>query len=385
MDKNATVPNATFNFKIEPGTAVAATDTTFAVTAGNGSGVTGSPTIAKNQAKFAPTDTTTDEEKKPADTTVDFMTKSETADAAENKDEKYATKSVTVDFSQVKFSEPGVYRWKITEDKNTSLAGLATDGSTKYLDVYVTDDGNGKLVVSAYVLHTDAGAPTAGTDKGTANVATDKARLGDKSTGFTNQLVTDDLTFGKQVFGNQASRDQYFAFTVKLTPAANTAINDDDKFQVDMSGAEKEPTANAATSYAAADMKTANNITELTGAQLTAGYTFYLKNGQHITIKGIGRGTKYAVTEDAKDYKSTKAQDVKTNGTVTGIQIGENKYYTGLTESDDNGITADVETGYLNTKNGVIPTGIIMSVAPFAIGAAAFGVLAATKAKKNAE
>lgn len=373
LEKDATVPNATFNFTIANGDDIPATADHFAVLAPtNKNGVTGSPSIEADQAKFAPGDSTTDEEAKLTDETVNFVTTSKAANDDLGFDEKYAKHKVKIDFSKVTFSEPGVYRYKITENAMTSIAGLTTDKSTKYLDVYVTDNdtaaNTGTLKVSGYVLHDKADAPKSGPDKGTADVAKDNDRLGTKSTGFTNKLITDNLSIAKQVNGNQGSKDQYFAFTVKLDPAANTQINDEDIFKVDAARhADSIPTANSATAYTAADMKAANNIAELTGAQLKAGYTFYLKNGQYVTIYGIGRGTTYTVTEDAKDYKSTAADKVMNGTTVKGVTADDETF----TDATTAAISKDTKTGYLNTKDGVIPTGLVSN------HLVAFGSLAA--------
>ena len=78
-------------------------------------------------------------------------------------DEKYAKKTVTIDFSAVKFAEPGVYRYTLQEDASTNPA-IECDRTIYSVDVYVIDT-NGTLSVAAYIIHdgTDAPDSTTGT------------------------------------------------------------------------------------------------------------------------------------------------------------------------------------------------------------------------------
>ena len=68
------------------------------------------------------------------------------------------------------------------------------------------------------------------------------------------------------------------------------------------------------------------------------------------------------VTEEAEDYTATYKLD---NGeTVSGVSSGEVM----LANSDHT-------VAFTNTRNGIIPTGVIMTVAPFAIGICLFGAV----------
>lgn len=77
---------------------------------------------------------------------------------------------------------------------------------------------------------------------------------------------------------------------------------------------------------------------------------FYLQHGQEIRIEGIAKATEYNVTENKEDYKSEGAAVAGYTDPVNGT-IQKN----------------DLKTSYLNTRNGVIPTGVVMTVAPFAV------------------
>lgn len=92
-------------------------------------------------------------------------------------------------------------------------------------------------------------------------------------------------------------------------------------------------------------------------------------------IQGVAKDSKYKVTENAEDYKSTPADAIHnaegrgdaTSGTVA---------------------SKDIYTGYVNTRDGVIPTGVIMTVAPFAAVTLLGGAGAVTmvmKKKKSEE
>lgn len=360
MKNDATVPNATFTFGIAPGTAIAAANGTMEVLAGPTASTGGSvtaPTITSS-VTFGPSDTTTAEADK-GDKTVSFATTATT-------DEKFATKTLTADFSGVTFPEPGVYRYIVTENSSAQNAITNDSQRTRTLDVYVVDNGSGTLQVASYALHTGTAAPRTNTDNGTADVAEANAKLSDKSTGFTNKVATQNLTFSKTVSGNQGSKDKFFKFTV-----TTTGLQAADKFDVVMTSATAAPTKTAATVYTADDMLDANTTQidggKVTGDQLNSGKVFYLKDGESITIKGLSQNAKYSVTELPEDYASalTSGKDA-TSGTIT---------------------TADIDTGYTNTRDGIIPTGVLMTAAPFAgiIGIGAAGAAAVLLGKKKSE
>ena len=190
LNENAHVPDAEFTFTITPGDAVPANPETKmpAIYAG-----IGQPTVTK--AEFTPDDTATTEVK---DNEVTLES-----------GEAFAKKAVTVDFSSVNFTAPGIYRYTITENDPTSQSGVAIKGnSTRTLDVYVeyTDDNATTLAVTHYVLQDGTANP---------NTAT-------KSKGFTNTYTTYDLTLTKDVTGNQGNRDKYFRFEVTIANAVDS-------------------------------------------------------------------------------------------------------------------------------------------------------------------
>ena len=91
-------------------------------------------------------------------------------------------------------------------------------------------------------------------------------------------------------------------------------------------------------------------MTQLTvGADGKVTQKFYLQHGQYITIQGIAKDSTYTVTENKEDYKSEAAVVEGYKDPTTGTVV-----------------STDLNTSYLNTREGTIPTGVIMTVAPFA-------------------
>ena len=277
---------------------------------------------------------------------------------------KYAKKTATLDFSKCQFTEPGVYRYVITESGTNQ--GITNDMDlTRIVDVYVydatADDGTKTLKIEGYVLHSNADDEpdiAAGENAGSTGAYVDT-----KSQGFTNSYDTSDLTFRKEVSGNQASKDKYFEFTVAIQNAVAGTVYD-----VDITGADATSGSNAAT---ITENTGKNNVTSLTvGDDGTVTQKFYLQHGQEIKIQGIAKDSTYDVTENKEDYKSEGA-----------VLDGYKDATAGTVESND------LKTSYKNTREGVIPTGIIMAVAPFAvvtlIGGAGLVTMVMKKNKKK--
>ncbi|MCR4890309.1 MAG: hypothetical protein K5979_14205 [Ruminococcus sp.] len=385
MKNNATVPNVSFNLTVEPiadSEVKTATSTSLAVMKGPEgikfkSGVTDvtvvdatETTPATATVAFNSTDTTTPEANKESKSIVFATTTTD--------DEKFATKTVTLDLSAVSFPEPGVYRYKITETAVTGVAGVTNDtNDTRYLDVYVKNEttgtgaeetNTGNLAIQGYFIHKADDAPRVGT-----------ADSSKKSTGFSNAYTTNDLEFRKVVTGNQGSKDKYFKITVKLTNPDSLTISDSDTFQ--LSGTwTKTPTQNAATIYTAENMTTANNVTSLTYANLkgTDGYSFYIHDGELIELHGIPSGLGYTIIEAEEDYTPSVAMnttgDVKTDdkaGEGTAIDTSANNTVT------DTFLKSDAGVIFTNDRSGNIPTGLISTVAG-SLGIVAVGALGIT-------
>lgn len=409
MDENANVPTIDFEFSIAPGAAIAydVNGQKIAVYAGDNPAVNGVPTMSgnggANKVSFAPGHATV------------ASREGATIDAGE----KAAYETITVDFSQVTFAEPGIYRW-IVNETSAGQQGIAYDTQTKddsavskqrVLDVYVTDDGNGTLAVSSYVFHEAISSPAMSADFGSGEVASAGAAVADKSKGFVNEYSTYDIDISKAVSGNQASRDKYFAFTVAIT---NAGANVD--LDVVISENAKDPVKSEATIYAANDMKAANiadddnavaNQQWKTDASGAVTKTVYMKHGQNIQIKGLAAGANYTITEVPEDYKPSTVL-TKDDARAQVLYTAEDQeVIDGLANVGDvkvaaqdatvlNGTAAavsvsnmgeDHDLDYTNTRNGMVPTGVVLSAASglALIGIGGGAILFASRKRKEDE
>lgn len=380
MDAGDTVPNATFSFTVAPGQPISA-DTSDNATMEVMAGV-GTPTIAN--VTFSPSDTTDTSTTGLIDIGRTNVQRGGSAGDTVQFDsgEKFATKQATVDFSSVTFNEPGIYRYIITEtaDADHAAAGIIHDTDVdRVLDVYVIDDGTGTLEVESYVIHTDVNNPAINATMGSADVQTALAAVADKTDGFTNEYASKDLKIEKEVTGNQASRDKYFALTVTCDNIADedsyvVSIADDSVESTNDGNADAQSGAAKIGGTIAANAGQTNPQTVL-GEDLKAGVTFYLQHGQSVVIRGLAPNATYYVTENAEDYASAvKAGD--TNGTsaapaVLGTVAGANKMAT---------------AGFTNTREGIVPTGVVLyvglGIALIALGAGGF-VLVSRKRREE--
>lgn len=248
IENNANIPAASFTFTASaPESDIAATADTLAVLKGInpnkikfGNETTGNGVIAYTaQSKKGSNGQNTTEDNVTIVDGTDDDNKSDTNDNGIDYGSYAAVKSITLDFSDCGFTEPGIYRYIITESTTQDSAnqGITNDANdTRTIDVYVEDattttEGTTtkQLKIAGYVMY--VGTQTAGPSnsqtetQGTAfNVedGTQKTPNGvevasaTKSVGFKNTYSTHDLTFNKTVEGNQGSKDKYFKFTVVI-------------------------------------------------------------------------------------------------------------------------------------------------------------------------
>ena len=317
VDSTAQIPNVEFEFSISPGTPVEASSTNMEILAG--------PTGAViEKAQF----------------TSGMVTTDGTPDDDTNTSKKFATDVVTVDLTGVTFTKPGVYRYVITETAST-LAGVTNDtNATRYLDVFVlygdhdndsnTDD---QLYVQSYALRNEA----TNIDLTTGKYATDPDS---KSSGYTNELETYDIEFAKTISGNQADKNKKFTFTLEIT-GANPG-----KYAIAVVGTNVITDGSGVTD---------GMITVAADGTYTG--TFALTDGESVKVLELPKGSTYTVTEAPEDYTSTA-------GTAANF-----------TDATTGSITKNISTGYNNDRSGITPTGVIITVAPFAIGILVFGAV----------
>ena len=312
VDADANIPNITFKYSIRRDTHKGATANTIEILDAPITGTIGN-------AEFSNADT--------ANTINGLPSDANPADPTSGK--KYAQKRVTITFPVGSFTKPGVYRYVINETDD-HLPGVTYDSnSTRYLDVFVVVNENNELSVDSYVLR-DAATDIGINGKYTSNPD-------EKSSGYINTLTQYDFDFSKTISGNQGDKNKRFNFTLEITGA------------------------NPGTYPITANNVTDNPTSITVGANGTATGEYSLTNGSTVKVFGLNAGAVCTVTENPDDYTATRSLDG--GAAVSGATSGN------VTLNSDHSVA------FTNTRNGIIPTGIIMTIAPFAIGICVFGAV----------
>lgn len=285
MDENAMVPSVMFNYSIAPASKNELTSTGgMPVTAG----VDGAVSLSPDSVNYS-----------------DKKLKHENADG---------TTTITAPLSAVldasKFTAPGIYRYKITQQKPV-LNGLNVTHEALFLDVYVENNGTG-FVVKGCTLSAEAGS-------------------GKKTDGFANDYATHMLTIKKIVEGNQGDKNKDFDFTVTIKGAGGETYK-----YATVKGGTTTPNENNAASGTAIRVS--------------------LKNEESVIFYGLSSSDTFTVAE--KDYSS--------DGYTTSYKIGDG---TSSTEGSSIADTAigdfDTTVIFTNTKDATVPTDVIRTVAPY--------------------
>ena len=329
---------------------------------------------------------------------------------------KTVTKDITVTMTGIEFTEPGVYRYYIKETKGTSgvyydvsASALTTeDDLYRTLDVYVEDDpsvttGKG-LKVTGYIMYDGKiiAAPPSSSSATSGTAITSETSIAEvngtqantvtgatKTDNYMNYFSSYSLTFGKVVTGNQGSRDKYFELTLELTSPSDAT------FTVDVSHADAKlpDTVNKATD---ASFAKKTNTTEISATANTAVTTkFYLQHGQYIIVKGLPVGTEYTLSEVADGYTSTagiaaSVSVINWDGTdgYDALSDAVTGTVKALDDSDTTTDDGDLQTGFTNDKQGVIPTGVLLTMTPIIVVAvvvvAGIAFFAVRNAKRKA-
>ena len=313
VDSDANIPDVTFNYTIRRGDPKVATATTIEILESPlGGGSIGA-------AEFSNADT--------ANTINGLPSDADPANPTAGK--KYAQKSVSITFPVGTFTKPGVYRFVINETNNR-LPGVTYDADpTRYLDVFVVANDNNELSVDGYVLRDSA------TDIGINGEYVNDPNV--KSSGYINALTQYDFDFSKTISGNQGDKNKRFNFTLTITGA------------------------NPGTYPITANNVTDNPTSITVGANGTATGEYSLTNGSTVKVFGLNAGAVCTVTENPDDYTATHKLDDgdENSGAGSGAVT----------------LNSDHSVAFTNTRSGIIPTGIIMTIAPFAIGICVFGAV----------
>lgn len=215
------------------------------------------------------------------------------------------TKVITVALPT--YEKVGVYEYTLEEVTGTTAGVTYHNGQIK-LVVTVVNGTDGKLRVAA--VHTET--------------------TGEKSDKITNTYTANTLNIKKIVTGNLGDKTKYFEFKVKLTGETGKTY---------------------ATSY---EVKGGSKASNPTTVKVGEEATFYLKDGDTISIKNLPAGVSYTVTETAEEGYTTK----KTGETGT---------------MDETAKTAE----FTNDKSGDVDTGINLTTLPYMLTIAGIILIAA--------
>ena len=353
----ANMPNVEFEYAIEPGTAVpVGPDNEIAIYEGPTATVDGVdyPFIAN--AVFPSDDNSTNNHDN-KDGTVD----------PDDSTKKIYIDNATIDLTGIEFTAAGVYRYVINEKTApdiTEVPGVTYEANTeRYLDVFVfpgdhdnNPDTPDQLMVTEYSMTKNPSNFTKYYDNNQSKwvyTYTDPdARV--KSSGYKNKLDTVDLEFAKTISGNQADTSKKFTFTLSITGA-----NPNQEYLLDITG---DNVIIADVEGVGSHVTNGKITTDANGAYTG---TFSLTAGDKVKVLDLPVGYSYTLSEDAEDYTST-------GGTAAGFTDGTVGQDGTISAS---AINADISTGFNNARTGIIPTGVILTVAPFMIGLLLFGAV----------
>lgn len=342
MNQDATVPNVDMSYSIYTTAGSTSTRST-----SDSLMVSGTPTLGT--ASFTTSSTT--ETESPASGAFQL-----------GSGQKYSVKNIVVDFSGVNFTEPGVYRYRISENTGNNAFIEYDPDKVRYLDVYVySNDDDNNLVVQSFVLHKN---------NDDAVVSNGVLTVENKSDGYVDNYLTESLTVNKTISGNQARSDQYFLFNIEISNAISGTT-----YSITLPTDQTTETGKQySTSLSISNGKATGKV--------------YLKAGQSFTINGVTKGITYSIGEDADELKAAGYASTLANATGDTLNgTAALAMNTSTLRVVDNALTDITALTINNEKQGLVPTGVIIAVAPYvtiALGGF-FGLIFFIKHRKSEE
>ena len=315
-------------------------------------------------------------------------------------------KNLTIDFSDVVFSQPGVYRYKITETVDAyTTSGVkestGTTAHTRYLDVYVMrsdsyTDGTKKTdwKIYGYVcfcnaedITPDGDTPTAGAMKTNGFVS---AQSGTTKVP-ADEYHTYNLTVGKTLNNDDTMNTNKFPFDVAFSNGTTGTATETFQFAVKTTGnATVTHIDNAAgktvngTDVDAAALPTVGGVDVVTTDGKDGNPA--IANGATVKYIGIPDTVKVTVTETnnvAGTTYTTTAKETVAGGTATDVVFDaastaalDSTKKQATTDTEDTAVYAqtaapaadkDVAVQYTNTLAIISPTGVALRVAPYVL------------------
>lgn len=341
-------PDVTFTYSVAPATVTAGTS----VTDANGKSIN----VKAGPAQGLTLDATT----------LTFPSSETNTTSAEGIEH---TKDISMSVDLTKFSQPGVYRYEITDE--TSLATLYAAGLTRsddyqenrFLDVFIQRNNQGNLEVSGYALKTTNDSTTPSSEKDPGFVAASPVEGED-----TDHYKTYNVEVRKLIAGTMGDTSHEFPFAITV--------------------------ANQNKPYLAGEGTTAS--TSATSLSAT------LKHNDVYTIQGLSPKATFSVVE-TNDTNPLDPYVVSVNGKTAAIQVTEDtsnmtysiaagtvsSYDADNSASDVSEIGAKTnyeQVTYTNTLDTVSPTGLVMRYGAYLFMAiAGIAIIAIAMRKKNEE
>lgn len=235
-------------------------------------------------------------------------------------------KSVAVALSSVNWPGVGVYYYNVNETAG-STAGVVYDTNTAYLKVTVAYDEGTNTYYTAFV--------TMNLEEKDENGNT-KTKTG----GFTNEYKAGSLSIEKEVTGNMGNTSTYFAVKVTLKPETGKTYLP--SYTVTGGSNESNPSTIA-----------------VDGQE----HTFYLKDGDTITISNLPYGVEYTVVEDDYTTVANGAYD-KAKYALNGGTASEDS----ISNEELNTATETVQI--TNNKSTNVDMGVTLDSLPYILALA---------------
>lgn len=334
-------------------------------------------------------------------------------------------KNLTIDFTGVIFTQPGVYRYKITEEADAYTTSGVTKGTStdvRFLDVYVmrSDTYNTGATASEWTIYGyvcidssyDDDDVTSTTKKTSGFVAKSEDETGSGTT-TADQYHTYNLTVGKTLVSDPTMNSHKFPFDVAFSNGTAGTATETFQFAEKVTGSPTiTKTDNAATTsvngttVAAAALPKVGSADAVTTEGKDGNPA--IANGQKIKYIGIPNtikatvtetndvaGTTYATTATEKigsgsatpiawtDGTSAKSTDKKT------ATMSPDRNTAIYTQGSAPAADSNVEIEVTNTLSIISPTGVVLRVAPYllmlAAGIALVVILVARRRKNTAD
>lgn len=314
------------------------------------------------------------------------------------------TDSVGLTVDPDSFTGAGVYRYKITEKesvdarKNASITRDETKYSAeRYLDVYVKN-GTAGLEITGYVMFHKGTGETPMVINGT----TENNTTGNKTDGYDSDDQTNESSSSGT--STQDMADHYYTYNYDVTKEITGALADKThQFPFTVNTSQPEGSTAGQTFYVTKNETAIGNNT-LTGT-ITQDVSQNLADGETLYLIGLAANTSITKVMEENDTADTY-QSVAVNPDVQSTSVAANATfgfdstaadatvtayaltnYADDTNSTPTANSAITDTKFTNSLEDISPTGVVLTVAPYAImlGIAVFFVAVFIRNKKKNE